>query len=306
MTRPLLFIGTSNLDSVFFGARLPVTGESLMGRIADYGGGKGANQAVAAARLGAAPLFASLLGDDEAGTRLTVMLTEAGVRPEKLRHRLGATTGRALIFVGETGANMIGIDAGANETFTASDVDEALSGVSSDAVLVAEMGLPTAACRAIFARKGGRFLIFNPAPVRERLKREDCTAIDILTPNETEAEALTGQPVREVEQARVAAGLLLEAGARAVVITMGARGVVYRDAKRSLHQRIYPVEAVDTTAAGDAFNGGLATAIARGMEIDAALRFGVCVACLSVTRKGAQSSMPSLGEVEEFMRKNGN
>lgn len=305
MIRPLIFLGTTNLDVVFFAPQLPLVGQSLMGRVEEFCGGKGANQAVAAARLGAKPQFATLLGQDDAGDRLSAVLTGYGVQPGKLGRHPSAQTGKAVIFVGGDGSNMIGIDAGANEAFTASMVRDVLADVPGDAVMVVEMGLPLDACRAALAARGSRFLIFNPAPVRAQLSESECGAIDILTPNETEAEELTGRKIVSVDDAMAAAGDLLAKGVGAVAITLGASGVVYRDADRRLHQPVFPVAAVDTTAAGDAFNGSLATAIAEGKDIAEALRFAVAVACLSVTRKGAQPSMPSRFEVQEFMKKEG-
>lgn len=305
MTRPLIFLGTTNLDVVFYSPALPTVGQSLCGRIVEFGGGKGANQAVAAARLGARPSFATLLGQDEAGAMLMETLGREGVRTDKIGRTPDGATGRALIFVAADGSNMIGIDAGVNEQFGEADVIRALDGVSDDAVMVVEMGLPVAACRAALARKGERFLIFNPAPVREQLTDVDCAAIDILTPNGTEAEELTSLKVDTVEQAVTAARVLRARGVKAVAITLGRQGVVYVDGSHQIHQPVLPVQAVDTTAAGDAFNGGLATAIARGMPIDQALRFAVAVASLSVTRRGAQQSMPSESQVQAFLMENG-
>ena len=301
MSRPLIFLGTTNLDTVFFTAALPAVGESVLGSIEEFGGGKGANQAVAAARLGAEPEFATFLGQDGAGERLQGLFAGYGVQTRKLRRISGAPSGRAVIFVDAKGSNFIGMDAGANEMFGAADVTEALADVPQDAVMVVEMGLPVEACRAAFDQKGGRFLIFNPAPVREQLTEADCAAIDIITPNETEAADLTGMPVDSAEQALAAAECLHERGIKGVAITLGAGGVVYCDAGRRIHQAAFEVRAIDTTAAGDAFNGGLGVAIAQGMEIEDALRFAVAVAGLCVTKKGAQQSMPSRSEVQELL-----
>ena len=224
---------------MFYSTVLPVAGESLLGRIEEFGGGKGANQAVAAARLGANPEFATFLGQDETAEKLKGILADYGVQSGKLRQIPGAASGKALIFVGADGSNMIGIDAGANTHFGPDDVALALADVPQDAVMVVEMGLPTEACRAAFAQKGERFLIFNPAPVREQLTEADCAAIDILTPNELEAAELTGLPIDTVDQAMTAAGMLHERGVAGVAITLGAGGVVYLDAVRRVHQAAF-------------------------------------------------------------------
>ena len=299
--RPLIFLGTTNLDIVFYSEALPSVGQSLIGTIEEFGGGKAANQAVAAARLGCAPLFATMLGEDAAADSLTRDLAGYGVQTSKIRRKPGVTSGKAVILVGSDGSNMIGIDPGANENFAPDDIHSALQDVPEDAVVVVEMGLPVDACRAAFAGKGNRLLIFNPAPVRADLTASDCESIDIITPNETEAEQLSGLPVATVDQAFDAAAHLHDRGIAAVAITLGASGVVYVDAKRRIHQEALAVDAVDTTAAGDAFNGALAVAVARGMEIEDSLRFAVATASLSTTRKGAQTSMPTEQEVKRFL-----
>ncbi len=301
MSRSLIFFGTTNLDIAFYATSLPKVGESLLGRIEEFGGGKGANQAVAAARLGANPEFATFLGQDDTAEKLKGILADHGVQSGKLRQIPGTASGKALIFVDADGSNMIGIDPGANAHFGPDDVALALADVPQDAVMVVEMGLPTEACRAAFAQKGERFLIFNPAPVRDQLTESDCAAIDILTPNETEAAALTGLPIDTVDQAMTAAEALHERGVAGVAITLGEGGVVYLDAVRRIHQAAFEVDAVDTTAAGDAFNGGLGAAISQGMDIEDALGFAVAAAGLSVTRKGAQQSMPGNAEVRALL-----
>lgn len=303
--RPLIFIGTTNLDINFYSAALPSVGQSLIGTIEEFAGGKGANQAVAAARLGGAPYFATMLGEDDAADSLMRALAGFGVQTSKIRRKPGGTSGKALILVATDGTNMMGIDVGANEEFNPDDVLAALEDVPEDAVMVVEMGLPVDTCRAAFENKKDRTLIFNPAPVRAQLTAADCKLIDIITPNETEAEELSGLHVSSVEQAFDAAILLHDSGIAAVAITLGANGVVYVDAKRRVHQKSFPVDAVDTTAAGDAFNGALAVSVARGMEIEDSLCFAVATASLCVTRKGAQESMPTEQEVKHFLAEKG-
>ena len=306
MSLPLIFLGTTNLDIAFYSHSLPTTGQSLMGTIDEFGGGKGANQAVAAARLGAAPHFATLFGEDDAADILIEGLTSYGVQTSKFKRKAGVPSGKSLIFVGADGSNMIGIDAGANESFGPDDVENALNGIPEAAVMVVEMGLPVAACRATFEKKGDRFLVFNPAPVRAQLTDEDYRAIDLLTPNETEAEELTGIKIVSPETAFDAAKRLHDRGVKAVAITLGEDGVVYFDAEKRIHQLAYQVNVVDTTAAGDAFNGAVAVAIARKIPIEEALIYAVACASISVTRKGAQQSMPTEQEVRAFLTNEGN
>jgi ribokinase len=305
MMRSLIFIGTTNLDINFYSASLPTVGQSVIGHTEEFAGGKGANQAVAAARLGGAPYFATMLGEDDAADSLMRDLAGFGVQTSKICRKPGMLTGKALIFIAPDGTNMMGIDVGANEDFNPDDVLAALEDVPEDAVMVVEMGLPVATCRAAFENKRDRFLIFNPAPVRAQLTAADCKNIDIITPNETEAEELTGLPVSSVDQAFDAARHLHDSGIAAVAITLGANGVVYVDATRRVHQKAFAVDAVDTTAAGDAFNGALAVSVARGMEIEDSLCFAVATAGLCVTRKGAQTSMPTEQEVMHFLAEKG-
>lgn len=303
--RPLLFLGTSNLDVVCFCETLPERFESVMGSIERFPGGKGANQAVCAGRLGGRPLFATLLGDDDAGAELRRSFSEAGVRCEAVIEIAGGTSGMALIFVEGKGDNIIGIDPGTNLRFGPDHVERALALVPDGAVLVAEMGLPMAALRQLFQRKGERFLIFNPAPVTGPLSPEDCAAIDLLTPNELEAEALTGVRIGSLADALAAAGELVARGCGGVIVTLGRQGAVYSDGRSAETFQAFPVEAVDTTAAGDAFNGGLAHAIASGQPMASAIRYAMAVAALSVTKKGAQSSMPGAHQVADFLAGDG-
>jgi ribokinase len=303
--RPLIFIGTTNLDINFYSTALPSVGQSLIGTTEEFAGGKGANQAVAAARLGAMPYFATMLGEDSAADSLMRNLAEFGVQTNKICKKPGSRSGKALILVANDGTNMMGIDVGANEEFSPDDILMALKDVPEDAVMVVEMGLPLDTCRAAFENKKNRTLIFNPAPVRAQLTAADCKLIDIITPNETEAEELSGLHVSSIDQAFDAAMRLHNNGIAAVAITLGANGVVYLDAKQRIHQKAFPVDAIDTTAAGDAFNGALAVAVARGMEIEDSLCFASATASLCVTRKGAQTSMPTEQEVRHFMAEKG-
>ena len=303
--RPLIFIGTTNLDINFYSNALPSVGQSLIGKIEEFTGGKGANQAVAAAKLGGNPYFATMLGEDSAADRLMKNLAEFGVQTNKIFRKPGATSGKALILVATNGTNMMGIDVGANDKFNSEDMLSALQDVPENAVMVVEMGLPVETCRTAFKNKKNRTLIFNPAPVRTQLSEEDCELIDIITPNETEAEELTGHKVSSIDQAFMAAKQLQKRGVAAVAITLGSNGVVYVDQKQEIYQEAFKVDAIDTTGAGDAFNGALAVSTASGMEIEDSLRFAAATASLCVTRKGAQTSMPTKQQVECFLAEKG-
>lgn len=302
--KPLFFFGTCNLDYVLSVDRLPRSGGTVVGSFAQHPGGKGANQAVAAGRLGMSPRFFTKLGDDAAGHILLKSLSAAGVMTDSVEMVPGKRSGVAMIMVDATAANFIGIDPGENLAVSTADIARAATSLEPDSIVVAEMGLPTRALEDIFAlkRKHGFFLIFNPAPVRAGLSAEAWHAVDIATPNETEAFELTGIDVVDAASATAAAHAVRELGPRAVAVTMGASGVVYVDAHRVLRIPSFEVDAVDTTAAGDAFNGGLAVALAREMPISEALRYAMAVAALSVTCHGAQESMPSAAQVASFLK----
>ncbi|MGX5805379.1 ribokinase [Bradyrhizobium sp. Arg314] len=302
-TRPLMFFGTTNLDLCFNVERLPTPGETLIGRLARNAGGKGANQAVAAARLGLRPHFYTRLGDDEAGRQLLQSLMEAGVRTDAVEVCQDEPSGSAMVMVGDDGANMIAIYLGANLSATALTVEKAAAFVEPDAIVVAEMGMPVAALERLFELKTdkGFELIFNPAPVRPGLSAEAWRNIDYLTPNQTETFELTGIEVVDFESAAQAARKLLDLGPKAALITLGAHGAYYCGGSASFGLPAFPIKVVDTTGAGDAFNGAFAAFLAQGLAVREAIRKAMAVAALCVSRRGAQDSMPTARTVEDFL-----
>lgn len=300
---PLIFFGTTNLDLCFNVERLPTQGESLIGSLVTHPGGKGANQAVAAARLGLRPRLCTRLGDDEAGNTLLSSLTEAGVVTDAIQIARGECSGSALVMVGDDGGNMIVIDPGANANVTPEVIDAVADSIQPGAIVVAEMGLPIPALEHLFAMKDSRCfrLVFNPAPVRPGLAREAWSKVDYVTPNQSETFELTGIEVKDHDSAVRAANALLALGPAAALITMGDRGAFYADATQSFHVPSFPVVVVDTTAAGDAFNGGFAAGLARGLSVREAVGRAMAVAALCVTKRGAQPSMPTAEAVDEFL-----
>ncbi len=302
-TKSLMFFGTTNLDLSFNVERLPTPGESLMGTLVRHPGGKGANQAVAAAKLGCRPKFFTRVGNDDAGSILRQSLEDAGVLLDAVQTAEEEPTGTAMIIVGDDGGNMIVIDAGANANVTGELIDAVHGHIEPGAIVVAEMGLPVVALEALFALKAriGFTLVFNPAPVRPGLSQEAWSQVDYVTPNESEAYELTGIEIECIDTARQAAKAILAMGPKAVLITLGGRGAYFVDATQSFHVPAFPVIVVDTTAAGDAFNGGFAVALARGVPIRDAVRQAMAVAALCVTKRGAQPSMPTAEAVDEFL-----
>ncbi len=300
---PLIFFGTTNLDLCFNVERLPTPGESLIGSLVRHPGGKGANQAVAAARLGLKPKLFTRLGDDDAGGVLIASLMTAGVVTDAVQIAKEEVSGSALVMVGDDGGNMIVIDPGANANVTPELINKAAAHIEPNSIVVAEMGLPIDALEQLFSLKTQlEFrLIFNPAPVRPGLSRVAWSAVDFVTPNESEAYELTGIEIDSQEAAAQAASALLALGPKAALITLGERGAYYADGTQTFFVPAFPVVVVDTTAAGDAFNGGFAAALATGVPVREAVRQAMAVAALCVTRRGAQPSMPTATEVDDFL-----
>jgi ribokinase len=301
----VVILGVFVADTAYRADRPPRMGETILGNSFKLGpGGKGSNQSVAAARLGAEVHFLTRLGVDPFAEMALATWMEAGVQPAVTRMP-ESYTGAAYIFVEEaTGDNAIIICPGAAATIEPADLDAHRSLIEGAAVFVTQLEQPLdAAVRGLeLARAAGVTTVLNPAPGRA-LPDAVLGLCDYVTPNETEAEALTGLPVGGPDQARAAADRLLARGAGAAVVTLGARGALLHGAGRS---ELVPAFAagpvVETTGAGDAFNGGFATALARGMDPAAAVRLGCAAAAISVTRPGTAPSMPTLAEVEALLR----
>ena len=286
-------VGSLNLDLVIRVAELPGPGETVSGGdLFRNPGGKGANQAVAAARLGRRVAMVGCVGDDQAGHELLASLEAAGVDGSGVRVVEGVPSGTACITVSEDGENQIVVSPGANARLTPDDV-AAAAAVRSAAVTLLQLEVPLETVAAAARAAGGR-VVLNPAPVRA-LPAELLGRIDVLVPNRVELARLAGGPVpRTVEQAAELAGRL---GGRAVVVTLGADGaLVVEDGRAGLVPAV-PVRPVDTTAAGDAFCGGLADALAGGAGLQEAARRAVRVAAAACLRPGAQASLPTPAEL---------
>ena len=297
-------LGVFVADTAFRAERMPRMGETILGRSFVLGpGGKGSNQAVAAGRLGADVSFISRLGVDAFAEMALETWRAAGVTPAVVRVP-ESYTGAAYIFIEDgTGDNAIIIAPGAGATISPADLDAHAGLIADAAVFVTQLEQPLeAAVRGLeIARANGVTTILNPAPARE-LPDKVLALADYLTPNETEAAELSGLPVGSLDEARAAAERLRERGVGTVVMTLGARGALLHGHGRSaVVPAVSAGAVVETTGAGDAFNGGFATALARGLDAAAAVRFGCAVAGISVTRAGAARSMPTLGEVEALL-----
>ncbi|MGB9753715.1 ribokinase [Roseiflexus castenholzii] len=294
----IVVFGSINMDLVVRTPRLPAPGETLTGHsFFTAPGGKGANQAVACARLGAPTRMVGRVGDDLFGEQLRHSLRSFGVQDDGVLTTPGPS-GVALIAVDDAAENTIVIVPGANGAVGSEDMprlERALDGARA-LLLQLETPLATVAAAARAGRARGATVILDPAPALP-LPDELYALADILTPNESEATTLTGIPVHDEQSAAAAARALLARGARTVIIKLGARGALAADANGVRFWPAFTVTAVDTVAAGDAFNGGLAVALSEGRPFEEAIRWGLAAGALSVTKHGAQPSMPDRAEL---------
>lgn len=300
----VVVLGVFVADTAYRATRAPRMGETIMGQSFALGpGGKGSNQAVAAAMAGAETHFISRLGRDPFADMALATWAKAGVIPAITQHS-DSYTGAAYIFIEDaTGNNAIIICPGVASTISTADIDARADLIRSAAVFITQLEQPLpAAMRALqIARAAGVRTILNPAPAAP-LPDGMLALCDFVTPNESEAEALTGLPVASIDDAIAAAKALRAAGAGAAIITLGANGVLYHDATQTVHVPVISAgPVVETTGAGDAFNGGFAAALAAGADPVAAARFGCATAGISVTRPGTAPSMPSLAEINALL-----
>ncbi len=296
----VVVVGSVNMDLVARTPRMPAPGETIAGsRFATIPGGKGANQAVAAARLGARTAIVGCLGDDAFGAQLRGVLRADGVDCRGLRVCRGSSSGVALIVVDEGGRNGIVIVAGANGELSPADVNrnEALLAEAKVVALQLESPLVTVQHAAARARALGKVVVLNPAPAQP-VPPSLLADVDYLVPNEIEAQALTAVPVFTPEDAMEAGRRLRFAGAKNVLVTMGPQGVVAVTADGATHYPALEVKAVDSTAAGDTFIGGLCAALVEGRPLGTGIQFAQAAAAICVTRFGAQPSIPRRSEVE--------
>ncbi|MCU0226251.1 MAG: ribokinase [Bryobacterales bacterium] len=311
MAGGILVIGSLNCDYVATVPRMPAPGETITGdHLEIHPGGKGANQAVAAGRMADASVEVHMLGcvgRDAAGALLLDSVRRAGVETAGIRELDDAPTGSALIWVTDSGQNSIVVIPGANALLSPDDIraQEALYWKTRVALLQLETPLDTVGAALELGRQRRLITILDPAPAQP-LPYEILQHVDLLTPNETEAALLLRETPRAltIDDAYSMGQRLLDLGPRSVIVKLGAEGAVFLNRLQRFHEPGFAVRAVDTTAAGDTFNGALAAAIAEGMDIQPAVRFACAAAALSVTRRGAQPSVPSREDTDALLRAN--
>ncbi|BCS97044.1 ribokinase [Desulfoluna limicola] len=303
--KPLVVLGSVNADHILQVDTFPRPGETVTGRgYRVVPGGKGANQAVAAARLGAKTAFIACVGDDDFGRRMLEAFAAEGMETLGIMAVTGMPTGVAIIYVSASGENSIGISAEANACLTPERLHPHLDLIRGGSALLMQLETPieTIEIAAAVAKKAGVPVALNPAPARP-LPDSLLAGLALITPNETEAEVLTGTHVTGEESAAEAAALLHAKGVETVLITLGAKGAYVSSKGRGALVPGYAVDAVDTTAAGDTFNGALMAALQEEKDLPEAIAFAHAAAALSVTRLGAQTSIPTRAETDEFYRK---
>ena len=301
----IVILGVFVADTAYRASRQPKIGETIIGNEFSLGpGGKGSNQAVAAALAGGNVHFISRLGKDDFATMAISLWEKSGITPHVTQYS-DSYTGAAYIFIEDkTGNNAIIVSPGAAANINDDDITANKELIQGSRVFMTqlEQSLDAAGTALSFAKDGGAITILNPAPAQP-LEENILKLCDFVTPNEIEAEQITGTPVKSINDAEIAADKLLEKGASAAVITLGEQGALFKDNNQIIHQPSYEVgPVVETTGAGDAFNGGLAVALAEEMPIDKALRFACATASISVTRQGTAPSMPNRHEIDTLIK----
>ena len=300
MNPAILVVGSSNTDMVIKTDHLPAPGETILGgTFFMNAGGKGANQAVAAARLGGNVSFIAKIGDDIFGRQSLQLFREEGIDISHITYDKDHPSGVALITVDAKGENCIAVASGANATLTPADLETTSGKIHEFSIILMQLEIPLAAVDYVlsFASGSSTKVILNPAPASP-LSDKLLSQVSILTPNKTEAEMLTNIPITDVDSAKNAAWALRNKGVPTVIITLGAKGALVHDESKVELIAAPLVQAVDTTAAGDVFNGALAVALTEGKDVFDATEFACRAAALSVTKMGAQSSIPSREKLE--------
>lgn len=300
--KKIVVIGSLNMDIVLETPRMPQIGETIAGsNISFVPGGKGANQAYAIGKLGGDVAMIGAVGADSSGEALLSNLQSAGVKTEGIEVIDGVPTGQAYIMVDENGDNSIILIAGTNGKVTKEIIQNHMDIIESCDIIVMQMEIPVEVICYVktLAKQLGKIVILDPAPAKADFPDELWKDVDYIKPNETELGILTHQSIDSVESAKEGAEKMLEKGVKHVLVSLGSEGCLFVTREETHFYPAHKVKAVDTTAAGDSFTAAFALAISQGKSHEEAIAFGQKVAAIVVTRKGAQTSIPTMGEIEE-------
>lgn len=296
--KKICVIGSLNMDLVVNVDEMPKKGQTLIGsKFKEIPGGKGANQAVAASRLGGDVYMIGKVGNDGFGQSLLKQLKADKVKTDYVQIEKGPS-GVALITVDKNAENAIVVSPGANFELTESDIDKCIDAIKESSIVVIQLETPIDTIKYALekSKELGKFTILNPAPA-VKLSDDIIKNVDLLTPNETELEILSGVKIEKEDDIKKAANVMIQKGVKQLIVTLGSKGSLYLDKDKIEFKKSYKVEAVDTTAAGDSYTGALSVAFSQGKDIDEAMDFASKVGALCVTNIGAQTSIPNLYDV---------
>ncbi|MGC8971131.1 MAG: ribokinase [bacterium] len=306
--KPIVVIGSINMDLVIKSSSIPKPGETVIGEsFYKAYGGKGANQAVTVSKLGGDCYFIGRIGKDLFGNELKENLLKNQVNIDYLTEDDSSLTGIAFIIVDQDGENSIVVAPGANMKLNKEDIERAIPIISKASTLLIQLEIPieTVEYSLNLAKSYNLISILNPAPARKKIDKDIISLVDIITPNRSELAMITGIELKDDDDIIKAGKRLLEYGIKWVIVTLGSRGVMAIGEDREIYIPAIKVDPVDTTGAGDVFNGALTVKLSQGEPIERAIKYAVVCAGISVTRKGAQSSIPTSEEVENFIKKEG-
>ncbi len=304
--KDILVIGSLNMDFVAEVSKSPLPGETIIAnKFSLVPGGKGANQAFALGRLGANVSMIGAVGNDEYGKQLIDNLKSSHVNTKKIFKMNGVTTGNAFINVDKSGENSIVVVSGANEKITKDFIDSNICYIKRAKIIVMQLEIPIEVVNYVakIAKELGKIVVLDPAPARCDLPEELFSNIDIMKPNETELQTLSGIKLNNEDDILKGAQVLLSKGVKNVIVTLGANGSLLVNENGYKKFDALKVEVVDTTAAGDSFTAGLVNSIVLGKSLEESIKYGHIVSSIVVTRKGAQSSIPTKIEVQNYIKK---